>query len=215
MVSLQYMQNRKEYQRPQGLLFANNPGTIINGVYVPNGNEFQDFIILSDDNRGPISIGFDRIEQRERMINGRMRSYHIADKLQIGTSWSMLPSRGYSGPPGFDEQGNTSYRRKEEKAVVPLPDSKTKKITLDRQQYTTDNGAGGVEILNWYEDNPGSFWVYLAYDKYSNFESQAFNRLGQYNQIVEVFFSGFDYTIQKRGGSNFDFWDISLDLEEV
>jgi len=199
MTDLNYMGNRKKYQRPQGLLFADNPGKIEDGIYVPNGNEFEDFIILSDDNRGPISVDFDRIEQRQRMINGRMRSYHIADKIKIGTSWSNLPSRAFfDGPGSIDEDGNTSLQ--------------TKKTQKD---YTSDGGAGGVDILDWYESHQGSFWVYLAYDNYSNFATETFDRLGQYNQIVEVFFSGFDYTIQKRGGNNFDFWDISLDLEEV
>jgi hypothetical protein len=199
MANLQYMNNRKKYQRPQGMLFADNPGKIEGGVYVPNGNEFEDFIILSDDNRGPISVNFDRIEQRERMINGRMRSYHIADKIKIGTSWSNLPSRAFfDGEGSINEQGQTSLQTR-----------------INKQDYTSDGGAGGVDILDWYESHQGSFWVYLAYDNYSNFETETFNRLGQYNQIIEVFFSGFDYTIQKRGGSNFDFWDISLDLEEV
>jgi hypothetical protein len=27
------------------------------------------------------------------LINGRMRSFHVADKVKISTSWEMLPSR--------------------------------------------------------------------------------------------------------------------------
>lgn len=202
MASVAYMQGRKQYQRPQALLLANNPGTIettdAGSFYVPVGTEFTDFIILSDDNRDRIDVKPDRIEKRERTVNGRMRSYHIADKLKINVSWKALPSRAFSELPNFNET--------------------TGKTAIPRNgQYTTDGGAGGVELLDWYENNVGSFFVYLAYDKHTNFGSDnaSYGHLAQYNQIVEVFFADFNYSIVKRGGSNYDFWDISLALEEV
>jgi hypothetical protein len=213
MLSAEYFANRKRFSaaRPQGLIFANNPGDFLSdGRLAPEGTEFEDFIILSDDNRTPIDFKYERIEARERMVNGRMRSYHIADKLNISTSWDMLPSRGYAGTPFFDAEGNNSFRKREESAL-----DGENRITLKREEYTTDGGAGGVEILKWYESNPGSFWVYLAYDKYSNFEEDAFSRLGQYNEVVEVFFSDFSYSVESRGQTNHDFWNISLSLEEV
>ena len=215
MATAAYFANRKRSfsARPQGLIFADNPGRFLSdGRYAPEGNEFEEFIILSDDNRSPIDFSYERLESRERMVNGRMRSYHIADKLNISTSWDMLPSRGYAGKPFFDNDGNTSFRRREEAAIEG-----NNRVTLKREEYTTDGGAGGVEILKWYENNPGSFWVYLAYDKYSNFDedNDAFNRLGQYNEVVEVFFSDFSYSVEKRGQTNHDFWNITLSLEEV
>jgi hypothetical protein len=106
------------------MLWANNPGSlqVLEGgtpneqrFYVPNGYEsrtdtstisdtelLNSFIILSDDGRSPIDFNTERIEKRERMINGRMRSYHTADKLSIATSWNMLPSRAYSSLANFD-----------------------------------------------------------------------------------------------------------------
>ena len=59
--------------------------------------------------------------------------------------------------------------------------------------------------------------MFLAYDKYTNFGSDdsAYGHLAQYNQIVEVFFSKFDYSVQKRGNSNMDLWNVSVSLEEV
>jgi hypothetical protein len=59
--------------------------------------------------------------------------------------------------------------------------------------------------------------MYLAYDKYSNFgdDNEAFGHLAQYNQIVQVYFADFNYSIVKRGGNNFDLWNISVTLEEV
>ncbi len=201
MADATYMGGRQKYARPQAILFADNPGTILeNGKRVPDGYEIgseqssgETFIILSDHNRGPIEVKVTRIEKRERMVNGRMRSYHIADKLAITLSWSMIPSRSFSLSPEFDETGTKQYG----------------------DQYTADGGAGGSELLNWYENNTGSFWVYLAYDKPQNFSSNKYARLSEYNQVVEMFFSDFSYSVQKRGGSNHDLWNVSLTLEEV
>ena len=59
--------------------------------------------------------------------------------------------------------------------------------------------------------------MYLAYDKYTNFGTNdaAYAHLGQYNQIVQVYFSDFNYSVTKRGGSNFDLWNVSVTLEEA
>jgi hypothetical protein len=191
------------------MLWSNNPGTLSNGLYVPNGIEvgastqetnpdlLDQFIILSDHNRGEMQFNTQRIEQRQRTINGRMRSYHIADKLNMSVSWNMLPSRGYSGLPNFNSTTGVS----------PNEGS-----TLE---YTSDGGAGGVELLDWYENHKGPFWMYLAYDKYSNFTDNKFGQLAKYNQIIEVYFADFSYTVVKRGATNHDLWNISVNLEEV
>jgi hypothetical protein len=59
--------------------------------------------------------------------------------------------------------------------------------------------------------------MYLSYDKYSNFgnDDAAFGHLNSYNQIMQVYFSDFNYTVTKRGGSNFDLWNVSVTLEEA
>ncbi|NBP55209.1 hypothetical protein EBU71_01485 [bacterium] len=92
MSSASYMTGRRKYQRPQAMLWSDNSGTLVDGVYIPNGLEigqdpgsetdeslYNQFLILSDDNRQEIDFRPIRIEKRERMINGRMRSYHIAE----------------------------------------------------------------------------------------------------------------------------------------
>ena len=212
MSSSAYMQGRKKYQRPQAVLFSDNPGTIDNGFYVPLGSEMNsdkngnygsgEFLILSDDNRDKLDFKYERIEQRKRMVTGRMRSYHIADKLSLSLSWSMLPSRSFNTVANFHELGV-------EEGLIGKPGAPT--------QYTTDGGAGGVDLLDWYENHQGSFWVFLAYDKHNNFgtDTTAYENLNKYNQVVEMFFSDFTYTIVKRGGSNHDYWDVSLTLEEA
>ena len=218
MANNTYMSGRKKYSRPQAMLFADNPGTKVDGFYIPDGNEIgsstaftptnSEFLILSDDNRSAIDFNSVRIEKRERMINGRMRSYHIADKLEINTSWDMLPSRAYDTKARFDNNGNANMQ-----ATVARPNP---------LEFTTDGGAGGVELLNWYDNHKGSFWVYLAYDKYTNFEDtdssavdNRFNNVNKYNEVIEVFFSNFNYSVVKRSGLNFDFWNVSLTLEEA
>jgi len=211
MATSNYMTGRQKYGRPQAILFANNPGTLVDGKIVPDGTEFVDFIILSDDNRKPISFTIERIENRERMINGRMRSYHIADKLKISTSWQNLPSRSYASSPDFNQAGVSDLDLSS--GIRVLTDGEY--VTLPKQFFTTDGGAGGVDILNWYNSNPGSFWVYLAYDNYENFDSNKMSRLAQYNEVIEVLFDDFSYSVEKRGASNFDYWNIEIDLEEV
>jgi hypothetical protein len=162
-------------------------------------NLIDQFLILSDHNRGEININQERLEQRQRTINGRMRSYHIADKLSFSWSWNLLPSRAFYQNAEFDPAtGISPYQN-------------------NTQEFTSDGGAGGVELLDWYQNHKGPFWMYLAYDKYSNFgdDDAAFGHLAQYNQIVQVYFADFNYSIVKRGGNNFDFWNISVTLEEV
>ena len=233
MAGTTYMAGRKKYGRPQAMLWADNPGTMVlvnnKPFYVPLGNEINsdggsledgEFIILSDDNREAINFKPNRIESRRRMVNGRMRSYHIADKLTIDTSWNMLPSRSHSEIAAFDTTtGSTLLRTKGERELGDGSPGNgiTNTWTTNRaQQYTSDGGAGGVELLDWYNNHQGTFWVYLSYDKYTSFgrDQEDFNNFGTYSQVVEVYFADFSYTVEKRGGE-YDFWNISVSLEEV
>ena len=213
MTSASYMSGRQRYARPQGMLWSENPGFLENGAYVPQGFEVgsdlpneadpalaNQFLILSDDNRGPMSFSTNRIERRERTINGRMRSYHIADKLSLSVAWQSLPSRSFFTDPNFDTTTGLSQY--------------SKNRTLE---HTSDGGAGGVELLDWYDNHQGPFWVFLSYDKYSNFgkEAEDFQKLGRYSQLVEMYISDFSYSVTTRGATNFDFWDINVTLEEV
>lgn len=209
MATAAYVSGRKRYQRPQAILWSENAGTLVDGLYIPTGQEIgavsslttggiNQFLILSDHNRSELSFNSERIEKRERTINGRMRSYHIADKLTMSVSWNNLPSRAYLDVADFNASG-----------VSP------RKNTTG--EYTSDGGAGGMEVLDWYENHKGPFWMFLAYDKYRNFgdNDSAFENLGKYNQIIQVYFSDFNYSVVKRGGSNHDLWNISVMLEEV
>ena len=227
MANSAYINGRKRYQRPQAILWSNNAGTLSNGIYVPNGYEvgtdtdetdptlLDQFIILSDHNRTEMSFNPIRIENRRRTINGRMRSYHVADKISFSVSWNLLPSRSYNTVPNFSTEEFTE-------GVSPLsPKYSTRDAAgldyVSGKEYTADGGAGGVELLDWYNNHKGSFWMFLSYDNYANFgkESSDYQHLAEYNEIVEVFFADFNYSVVKRGGSNHDLWNISVTLEEV
>jgi hypothetical protein len=232
-----YMAGRQKYQRPQGMLWAENSGTLVLSnpsdedsikTYIPIGYEIgadtadlestedqylNNFLILTDDNRKEFKFNTTRIENRERMINGRMRSYHVADKLSISTSWTNIPSRSHTTIPDFAL------------TTVPNPNPLLPNLATvgkavnsgnSSYEYTTDGGAGGAELLDWYENHKGSFWVYLSYDKYPNFgsDADAKTHMAQYGQVVEMFISNFEYSVNRRGGL-YDFWDVSVTLEEV
>jgi len=211
MATAAYMSGRKRYARPQGILWSENPGTLQNGMYVPEGFEIgayttettnlNKFLILSDHNRSPLQFNSQRIEQRQRMVNGNMRSFHIADKNTLSVGWNNLPSRSYFSVPNWATTGAGSG------------------MTSQSPEYTVDGGAGGVEMLDWYENHTGPFWMFLAYDKFNNYvqdgTSAPYTHLEQYNQIVQVYVSDFSYTVSKRGQSNHDLWDITVLLEEV
>jgi hypothetical protein len=64
----------------------------VNGSWNIGSVAGTDYLFLSDDNRSDLQIGIQRIEYKKRMINGRMRSYHVADKKTFSVSWSDFPS---------------------------------------------------------------------------------------------------------------------------
>ena len=147
MATSTYLAGRKTYRRPQAMLWSDLPPVTdpATNKIVPDGYEVNaatagdDFIVISDHNRKDISFKPERIEKRERMINGRMRSYHVADKMTISTSWDMLPSRAFSLDPQFN--------------------ATTGAVTGIGTQYTVDGGAGGNELLDWYQNHTGPFYV--------------------------------------------------------
>ena len=300
MASGSYMLNRKRYGRPQAMLWSENPGTLKGGLYVPAGYEVgadlpegydpddvDQFIVLSDHNRSALDFGNERIEQRERMINGRMRSYYIDDKLSLSTSWDSLPSRSFAQKQNWSSDSREAYildiyTPEGESGVVKYEimgdanpfaigdeidvygtnvtgwnvrnaeitdiaeEAGVHSITISNSasgvfdagiggmisiansgkspasnnfnlQYTVDGGAGGLDLLEWYENHTGSFWVFLAYDKFTNFgrdNENDYKHLNQYNEIVEMYISDFSYTVEKRGGI-YDLWNVSISLEEV
>jgi len=56
---------------------------------------------ITDHNRAQMSIDVERIENKQRMANGRMRKYIVADKRTFQTSWTMLPKLTSQTVDGF------------------------------------------------------------------------------------------------------------------
>lgn len=200
------MFGRIKWNRPQGILFSDNIGTFTSGsFYIPNGNEYEDFMILTDHNRGPISLSNNRIETKQRMVNGRMRSYHTADKLNLSVSWDRIPSRAFSDDPTFDDFGRMNAEGVE--------------------TYTADAGAGAIDMVSWYEGHPGPFYVFLAYDKFRVNSGYLFdnivdwgtyyNRFAMYAQVLKMYFTSFDYSIEQRGKDGYDLMNVNMTLEEA
>lgn len=224
--------SRRAYSRPQAIVFSDKRWTF-NGTYYepPSGMlEYDNFLVLSDHNRSAIDMSKERIETRERMIDGSMRSYWVADKMKISTSWNLLPSRAL---PVFDTSiyavdNNGEYTIKFTKAL------------------TVDAGAGGNELLEWYRRHQGSFYVLVAYDRFNvSTEELPVNpslddwattfAVNNYQEQFEMFFSDFSYSVEKRNqdGSvelsiwedteynkydlvvKYDLWNVSMSLDEA
>lgn len=135
------------------------------------------YLYVSDNNRAELAVSFERIEYKQRMINGTMRSYHVADKKNFSTSWEKMPSRK----------------------------------TQVTEYSASSNFAGGQEMLKWYEDHTGDFWMLLVYDVDS---TVATGDIKKNVEKVNVFFENFSYNVVERG-FDLDLWDIDLSLVEV
>ena len=135
------------------------------------------YLYISDNNRAELAVSFERIEYKQRMINGTMRSYHVADKKNFSTSWDKLPSR---------KSEVTEYS-------------------------ASSKFAGGQEMLKWYEDHTGDFWMLLVYDY-----DPSMQKTGVKKNVekVNVFFENFSYNVVERG-FDLDLWNIDLSLVEV
>ena len=62
-----------------------------NGLAVGNKTNLR-FRRVTEHNRAPLSLNTERIESGQRMSNGTLRKYFVADKLNVNVSWEMIPS---------------------------------------------------------------------------------------------------------------------------
>lgn len=46
---------------------------------------------LTEENRSEVDVTYERLGSKNRMTNGRMRGWYIADKRTFNVSWSMVP----------------------------------------------------------------------------------------------------------------------------
>jgi hypothetical protein len=118
----------------------------------------------------------ERIENRERMVSGRMRSKHIADKYTFSTSWEMLPSRSRVGA-----------------------------VNLVADGYASAN-----DLSDFYVATKGAFIVKIYADSGDGAVLTPGGVFGTYS----VFFEDFSMELSRRG-KDFDFYDVSITLEEA
>lgn len=127
-------------------------------VWTRNGATIQP----TEHNRSELSVSDERIKSSDRMNNGRLRQYYVADKRTWSLSWSMIPAPS---------------------------------------EETVDGKAGGSAIENFYRSTPGEFTMRIQHAD------------TDLDETVTVVFSNFSKVHARRGA--FDFWDVSVSLEEV
>lgn len=172
---------QQKYARPSLIIFTETkPVLQETGPNVGQWDLGTNYLYISDNNRSDLAISLERIEHRQRMINGTMRSYHIADKKTYSTSWKKLPSR-------------KDY------------------VTEYNKDNVNDKFGGGQQMLDWYNNHTGSFWVLFVYDYKSTTAKES---IKNNVEVVNVFFENFSYNVITRGIDT-DLWDISLSLVEV
>lgn len=86
---------------------------------------------ITDHNRDPLSIGYERFGTSNRMVDGTLRRYSIAKKRTFSASWSMLPSKSTSSYGGRTGLG------------------------------TVDGGWGGSDIESFFNTVDGAFKMKL------------------------------------------------------
>lgn len=62
--------------------------------------------LITDHNRAPLDVSYDRIEARQRMANGTLRVNHISTKMKISTSWSNVVTNNNVVDASRDGSGN-------------------------------------------------------------------------------------------------------------
>lgn len=79
------------WTRPALMIFSESQPIAVNSAS-GQWDLGSSFLYLTDDSRSEMQVSLERIEYKKRMINGRMRSYHVADKKTFSVNWEDLPS---------------------------------------------------------------------------------------------------------------------------
>ena len=179
----------KYWLRPSMIVFSDTEptGTSTNTSWTLGSN----FLYLSDDSRDAVQVSYERIETKDRMIDGTMRSYFIADKRTFSTSWNDFPSRKSPSTVSFDRGYGQKFIR----------DSGT-------------NVGAGQDILNWYNTYKKDFWMLLVYDAPILSGSINIAPTSGWAEKIHVFFQDFNFTVTKRGPYH-DLWNIDMTLVEA
>ena len=145
-------------------------------IYLPVGSliYLNSTIKLSDHNRQPISIQTNRIEKQQRMSNGTLRKFFIADKKSISISWNMLPSFStFTADNGYGAMDIKSfYEGSASKASGALSGKNLFDVTIryggpsnitnissngTTVTYTSANNFSTGNIISLYDNNPSAY----------------------------------------------------------
>lgn len=179
---------QKYWLRPSMIVFSDTEPTGASTNWTLGSN----YLYLSDDSREPVQVSFERIETRNRMIDGTMRSYFIADKRTFSTSWSDFPSRKAPSTDSLNRGYGTKF----------IGDS------------SLTNIAAGQELLNWYNTYKKDFWMLLVYDAPILSASINIAPTSGWAEKIHVFFEDFNFTVTKRGQYH-DLWNVDMTLVEA
>ena len=86
---------------------------------------------ITDHNRSPLTVSVERIENKQRMVDGTLRRYVVTKKRTYSCSWTSLPSKNsqvYAGKTGLS---------------------------------TVDGGWSGDDMENFHDATDGSFQMKL------------------------------------------------------
>ena len=145
-------------------------------IYLPVGSliYLNSTIKLSEHNRQPISIQTNRIEKQQRMSNGTLRKFFIADKKSISVSWNMLPSFStFTADGGYGAMDIKSfYEGSASKASGALSGKNLFDVTIryggpsnitnissngTTVTYTSANNFSTGNIISLYDNNPSAY----------------------------------------------------------
>ena len=145
-------------------------------IYLPVGSliYLNSTIKLSEHNRQPISIQTNRIEKQQRMSNGTLRKFFIADKKSISISWNMLPSFStFTADNGYGAMDIKSfYEGSASKASGALSGKNLFDVTIryggpsnitnissngTTVTYTSANNFSAGNIISLYGNNPSAY----------------------------------------------------------
>jgi hypothetical protein len=145
-------------------------------IYLPVGSliYLNSTIKLSEHNRQPISIQTNRIEKQQRMSNGTLRKFFIADKKSISISWNMLPSFStFTADGGYGAMDIKSfYEGSASKASGALSGKNSFDVTIryggpsnitnissngTTVTYTSANNFSTGNIISIYGNNPSAY----------------------------------------------------------
>lgn len=140
---------------------------------------------VTDHNRSPLSETPDRIENKQRMVNGTLRRYSVAKKRVWSVDWTMLPSTNSKGAQSLTT-ADGGWAGEDIENFYNITDDAFRMI-LRRGSAIGKTAPVPADDALPYRDS----------DFY----------------IVKVIISDFSKTVNKRG--LVDLWDLSITLEEV